>query len=111
MINLGHEKDFIQYTGTSTYDGVQTAVYKVVLENITAMIVQVDETNESHTISISTSNLAITLPTAGRATMIDGHADERSIATYVIPRLHILLARLLTCALIDKDDAALNIDL
>jgi hypothetical protein len=107
-MKLGHSADEIKYD--TTCDGI--ARYVVVLEGKPVMFILCDYADTEKVIRIADANNSADQPTAGRFTMrtvlledADGlplgtseQVDEKSVYTYVVPRLHVLLGRLLRAA-------------
>lgn len=108
-MKLGHTNDEIKYVETVG----TTAIYLLILDGEPTMQVICDMVDAECTIRIAGPGaIAGTLPTLGRFTTItkllegpDGaplgaetRVDEKSVYTYVIPRLHVLLGRLLRAA-------------
>jgi hypothetical protein len=110
-MKLGHSADEIKYDGT--YDGT-VALYLVVLDGEATMHIVCDAADPEKIIRIGRIGCGVTgsLPTAGRFTMAtelledaDGlplgtseQVNAKSVYTYVVPRLHVLLGRLLRAA-------------
>lgn len=107
-MNLGHTADEIKYD--ATYGTV--ARYLVILDGEPTMAIQCDWANPDKVITILTIGGDHCLATAGRFTMatkflegpdgspvgMEERVDEKSVYTYVVPRLHVLLGRLLRAA-------------
>jgi hypothetical protein len=110
-MKLGHEADEIKYDDT-----VDTITrYVVILEGKRVMDILCDSADPEKVIRIRPAGgkiLAIAHDTAGRFTMtqkilenadgeplgVEERVSEKSVYTYVVPRLHVLLARLLRAA-------------
>jgi hypothetical protein len=107
-MKLGHTADEIKYDAT-----VGTiARYVVILDSKPTMFILCDSADPEKVIHIEAAPCSVTQATAGRFTMktelledADGmplgtseQVNEKSVYTYVIPRLHILLGRLLRAA-------------
>lgn len=106
-MKLGHTADEIKYHETHG----TVAIYLVILEGVPVMRITCDTADAKKTIRIVTPgpNGPGAQDTAGRFTTItdlledpDGNpigtaerVNEKSVYTYVVPRLHVLLARLL----------------
>lgn len=107
-MKLGHSADEIKYDATSG----TIARYVVILENETVMSIFCDAADPEKVIRVTRADGSGPQSTAGRFTMAtelledpDGmpigtsdRVDEKSVYTYVVPRLHVLLARLLRAA-------------
>lgn len=109
-MKLGHSADEIKYDAT---DGT-VARYVVLLDGEPTMIIACDSADPEKVIRIRTvgANGKGAQDTAGRFTMKtelledpDGmplgtseQVNEKSVYTYVVPRLHVLLGRLLRAA-------------
>jgi len=108
-MKLGHTNDEIKYD--ATYGTV--ARYILILDGEPTMAVQCDTADAEKVIRIANAtNPGTVLDTLGRFTTVtkllegpDGaplgtetRVDEKSVYTYVIPRLHVLLGRLLRAA-------------
>lgn len=107
-MKLGHSADEIRYDST---EGT-VARYVVTLENEPVMVILCDAADPKRTIRIARTQDSGIQNTGGQFTMVaelhegsDGmplgvteRVAEQSVYTYVIPRLHILLARLLRAA-------------
>ena len=111
-MKLGHSKDEIKYVET---EGTASR-YVVILDDEVTMHIVCDAADPEKTIYIAAQQGA-GLPgpaqsTLGRFTMtekflesadgsplgIEQRVDEKSVYTYVVPRLHVLLGRLLRAA-------------
>lgn len=110
-MKLGHTADEIKYDGT--YDGT-VSLYLVMLDNEPTMHIVCDSTDAEKIIRIGRPGCGVngSVATAGRFTMsielledADGgplgtseQVNARSVYTYVVPRIHVLLGRLLRAA-------------
>lgn len=110
-MKLGHANDEIKFDGI--VKGTH-ALYLLILDGEPTMHIVCDSADEARTIYIRPyGNPAKTQPTAGTFTMTtelltdadgaplgvgEARVDEKSVYTYVIPRLHVLLGRLLRSA-------------
>lgn len=105
-MKLGHSADEIKYDATHG----TIARYLVILDSEPTMQILCDSADASKTIVIAPAATTLgALTTAGRFTVktelledVNGmplgtneQVDEKSVYTYVIPRLHVLLGRLL----------------
>lgn len=104
-MKLGHPADEIKH---ETTEGT-LSIYAVILEGHHVMSITCDTADTDRVIRIARPHDTGTLETAGRfllrtdlAEDSDGMplgtvttVDEKSVLTYVVPRLHILLGRLL----------------
>jgi hypothetical protein len=108
-MKLGHTNDEIKYVETVG----TTAIYLLVLDGEPTMQIVCNTADADKTIRIARAGAtAGTLPTKGQfatktelLTDADGgplgtetRVDEKSVYTYVVPRLHVLLGRLLRAA-------------
>jgi len=108
-MKLGHSADEIKYDTTHG----TIARYVVILDGEETMQILCDSTDASKTIIVAPAKSTLNAqPTAGRFTMktelledADGmplgtseQVNEKSVYTYVLPRLHVLLGRLLRAA-------------
>lgn len=107
-MKLGHSADEIKYDATSG----TVARYVVILENETVMSIFCDAADPEKAIRITRADGSAPQSTAGRFTMAtelledaDGmplgtseQVNAKSVYTYVVPRLHVLLGRLLRAA-------------
>jgi hypothetical protein len=108
-MNLGHANDEIKYD--ETIAGI--ARYVVILDGEPTMYVLCDSSDADKTIVVSRpGDLNLALSTKGQFSVItkllegpDGaplgtetRVDEKSVYAYVVPRLHVLLGRLLRAA-------------
>lgn len=105
-MKLGHEADEIKYVGTVG----TVARYAVILEGDVVMAILCDSADAERTIRISHKDNV--QDTAGRFELttdfkegpngelldVAVRVNEKSVYSYAIPRLHILLARLLKAA-------------
>ncbi len=108
-MKLGHSADEIKYDETVG----TVAHYSVILDGAPTMTILCDSADPEKVIRIRrVGTSAGALATAGRFTMaqiflegpdgsplgMEERVDEKSVYTYVIPRLHVLLGRLLRAA-------------
>lgn len=107
-MQLGHSADEIKYE--KTFLGV--AVYLVILDGEPTMRILCNPAGTELVIRIASMSSEVSMDTNGRFKMIevftedaDGmplgvekRVDEKSVYTYVVPRLHVLLGRLLRAA-------------
>lgn len=108
-MKLGHSADEIKYDATHG----TIARYVVILDGEPTMQILCDSADASKTIIVAKAyTTAGALTTLGRFAMADvitedadgmplgveSRVDEKSVYTYVIPRLHVLLGRLLRAA-------------
>ncbi len=107
-MKLGHTNDEIKYLTT-----VETVTYFVViLDGEETMRIACDSADPERVIHVSTAKGSISQPTKGRFTtytklLEDGdgaplgtelRVDRKSVYGYVVPRLHVMLGRLLRAA-------------
>lgn len=104
-MKLGHELDEITYKETLG----DTTVFVVRLEGKDAMRILCPESDPEKKIFIAKADGTGAQPTAGRFAMENGFLEDadgmpvgmsqrvssQSVYTYIVPRLHIMLARLL----------------
>lgn len=111
-MKLGHAADEIRYDNTFG----TVARYVVILDNEPTMYIVCDAADPERVIRVARHNgavtAALTQATAGRFAMtqkflenpdgeplgVEERVDEKSVYTYVVPRLHVLLGRLLRAA-------------
>lgn len=107
-MKLGHELDEIRFAGM-TEDG-RTAQYQVALEGRPVMLILCEENDPEHQIRIAKPDGTAVQVTKGVFAWYDALVEDadgnpvgtvrqvnyKSVYAYVIPRLHILIARLLT---------------
>lgn len=111
-MKLGHTADEIRYDNTFG----TVARYVVILDSEPTMYILCDSTDPEKVIRIGRHNGSVTADktqsTAGRFTMtetflegpggeplgMESRVDEKSVYTYIVPRLHVLLGRLLRAA-------------
>ena len=107
-MNLGHSADEIKYD--ATYGTV--ARYIVILDGEVTMAIQCDTADTEKAIKILDANGNHCLTTKGQfaitTKLLEGpdgaplgtetRVDEKSVYAYVVPRLHVLLGRLLRAA-------------
>lgn len=109
-MKLGHSADEIKYDATTG----TVARYVLILDGEPTMYILCDSADPGKVIRIAAAHPLgeVTHPTAGRFTMtqkflespdgeplgIEEHVSEKSVYTYVVPRIHVLLGRLLRAA-------------
>lgn len=107
-MKLGHTADEIKYE--STFLGI--AVYVVILDGEPTMKIMCNPAGAEKTIRIASADGKVSMDTKGLFTMktelledADGlplgtseRVDEKSVYTYIVPRLHVMLGRLLRAA-------------
>jgi hypothetical protein len=95
-MKLGHTADEIKYDETVG----TTAHYLVILDGEPTMSILCDTADPEKVIRIRPTGPATGVQdTAGRFTMTTERVNEKSVYTYVVPRLHVLLGRLLRAAI------------
>jgi hypothetical protein len=104
-MKLGHSADEIKYDATVG----TVARYVVILDGKPTMFVMCDSADPEKVIHIEAAPCSVTQATNGRFKMtstflesptgeplgVEERVDEKSVYTYVAPRLHVLLGRLL----------------
>jgi len=108
-MKLGHSNDEIKYD--ATYG--TSARYLVILDGEPTMAIYCDSADAAHVIKIADIDGNHVLATKGTFTTTtdlltdndgmplgvgEARVDEKSVYTYVVPRLHVLLGRLLRAA-------------
>lgn len=107
-MQLGHSADEIKYDNTF----LTIATYLVILDGEPTMKILCNAADPEKVIRIATADGKVSMDTKGNFKMaevftedadgmplgVETRVDEKSVYSYVIPRLHVLLGRLLRAA-------------
>jgi hypothetical protein len=107
-MKLGHSADEIKYEKTL----LSIATYLVILDGEPTMRIHCNTAAPEKVIRIASADGKVSMDTKGTFKMtevftedadgmplgVEARVDEKSVYTYVVPRLHVLLGRLLRAA-------------